>query len=549
MKIHKTTFCHSIFLLSLIFLNLITIAQQPIQEWVARYTGPSNDLYGPFLQVDKEGNSYIAGTHVVNDSINILCVKYNTNGIQQWAALYKFPGHGYFAPTGLALDTFGNAYVTSIYGQTPSNPNSLLVKFNGVNGSFIWANSHNGQYGTSQPLDIKIDNLNNIYVAGWSDTSHLVIKYNINGDSLWIRKSHVLPARDLAFACAIDDSSNVILTGVRRYCLTFPPPGGCFDTLLAAKYSPNGDLRWIRTFRYNNSGCSGRKITTDQNGSIYIGGQTGISGFGVYLALKYNLNGIQQWASIYDAPGTGNNGFEAIAVDRINNFLYVTGGAVTNGTQMATTIKYNISTGDSLWVRKDTGTYSRANSSAIRVDSNGNIYTTGGTYNLGLSPFDIISRKYTDQSSPLWLITYNGPFNGIDFGIDLELDNFRNIYVLATSESGPGIRDYIIIKYSQLSGIQTTGNEIPGQFKLNQNYPNPFNPVTTIRFSIPKSSFVQLRVFDVLGKLIELPVNESVRAAEYEMKINGAGYSSGVYFYQLIADGSIIDTKKFVVLK
>jgi len=43
------------------------LSQTPTEEWVARYPGPFNDLYGPFLAVDKQGNSYVAGTHVVNE--------------------------------------------------------------------------------------------------------------------------------------------------------------------------------------------------------------------------------------------------------------------------------------------------------------------------------------------------------------------------------------------------------------------------------------------------------------------------------------------------
>src|SRR6266542_5866413 len=166
--------------------SLLTIncfAQLVQQEWVARYTGPGNDLFGPFLALDKYGNSYVAGTHVINDSINILCVKYNTSGIQQWAALYKYPGEGYFAPSGLALDSSGNAYVISDFGPGFTSPlNGLIVKLNSLNGSPVWAKRYIGQYGWSAFRDIKIDRLNNIYVAGWSDTSHLVIRYNTNGD-------------------------------------------------------------------------------------------------------------------------------------------------------------------------------------------------------------------------------------------------------------------------------------------------------------------------------------------------------------------------------
>lgn len=102
-----------VFLLLFILSFFQSYAQQPTQEWVARIPGPYNDVYGPFLSVDKQGNSYVAGTHVVNDTINILCVKYNTAGVQQWSTLYKYPGYGYFVPTGLAIDTSGNAYVIS----------------------------------------------------------------------------------------------------------------------------------------------------------------------------------------------------------------------------------------------------------------------------------------------------------------------------------------------------------------------------------------------------------------------------------------------------
>jgi hypothetical protein len=535
-----------IFIISLSF----CYAQQPTLEWVARYQGPSNDLFGPFLQVDKTGNSYIAGTHVINDSINILCAKYNTNGVQVWSRLYKYPGEGYFAPTGMALDSSGNAYVISGIAQTSLTPrNSLIVKFNSINGSPVWAKRYFGQYTESGFFDIKIDNQNNIYVAGGSDTNHLVIRYNTDGDSVWVRKYHPPGLRrEVAHACTLDDSLNIIFTGFRRF---YNPPFGHYDSLLVAKYSSNGVLRWESVYAYNPlSENRGTKITSDQNGNLYIGSGSGIPGGDwVFLTLRYDRNGTQQWVKIYNAPGSGDNNLRGIAMDRINNALFVTGDAITNGVQMATTVKYNPASGDSIWVRKDTGTYSRANSSAVKVDSSGNIYITGGTYNLGLSPFDLITRKYSGVGASAWFVTYDGPFNGIDFGIDLGLDNFRNVYVLATSESGSGVRDYIVVKYSQLSGITPISSTIPSLFKLNQNYPNPFNPSTKIKFTVPKASFIELRIYDVLGRIKEVPVNEKLHPSEYELTVDGTNYASGVYFYQLNADNNLIDTKKFIVLK
>jgi len=524
----------------------IAEAQHPTEEWVARYTGPSNDLYGPFLQVDKSGNSYVAGTHVINDSINILCVKYSTSGVQQWATLYKYPGEAYFGPSGLAIDSSGNAYVISECGPNSLPPwSGLIVKFNSVTGAPVWAKKYVGQYGSSRFEVIKIDRLNNIYVAGTSDSSHLVIRYTTGGDSVWVRKYHPPACGEYSKALIIDDSLNIIFTGKRRH-FYFP---GSYDSLLVVKYSPGGVMRWESTYGYSIFVNEGTKITADQNGNLYIGGVTTVSSDGVYLTLKYDRNGVQQWAKIYDAPGSGDNTLRSIAIDRMNNALFVTGGAVTNGVQMATTIKYNILTGDSIWVKRDTGTFSRANNSTICVDSSGYCYTTGGTYNLGLSPFDIMNRKYSDLGNSIWSITYNGPFNGIDYGIDLALDNLRNIYVLGTSQSGFQLSDYVIIKYDQLTGINPVSNTIPLSFDLEQNYPNPFNPETVIKYDLPKDVKINIRIFDYLGREVAALVsNVFAKAGSYEINWNATEFASGVYIYRIEA-GEYFCTKKMVLLK
>ena len=105
------------------------------------------------------------------------------------------------------------------------------------------------------------------------------------------------------------------------------------------------------------------------------------------------------------------------------------------------------------------------------------------------------------------------------------------------------------IKYSQPIGIKKISNNIPIKFKLYQNYPNPFNPNSIIKFSLPKKSFVQLIVYDLLGKVKEVMVNKELQSGEYEVNFNGINYSSGIYFYQLTADDMIIDTKKLVIIK
>jgi hypothetical protein len=94
---------------------------------------------------------------------------------------------------------------------------------------------------------------------------------------------------------------------------------------------------------------------------------------------------------------------------------------------------------------------------------------------------------------------------------------------------------------------------IADAYELMQNYPNPFNPSTTLSFVIGHSSFVSLKVYDILGNEIATLVNEEKPAGRYEIEFNVAQVSrpeiaSGVYFYRLSA-GNYIETKKMVLIR
>ena len=85
-------------------------------------------------------------------------------------------------------------------------------------------------------------------------------------------------------------------------------------------------------------------------------------------------------------------------------------------------------------------------------------------------------------------------------------------------------------------------------FSLYQNYPNPFNPSTKIKFVIPKSSFVNLKVYDVLGREVATLVNEEKSVGEYEVEFDGSELSSGIYFYVLNTEGKRL-SKKMCLIK
>jgi len=90
----------------------------------------------------------------------------------------------------------------------------------------------------------------------------------------------------------------------------------------------------------------------------------------------------------------------------------------------------------------------------------------------------------------------------------------------------------------------------PQEFELQQNYPNPFNPSTTIRYTVPAGNrqAVSVQVFDLLGRLVTTLVDEKKEAGFHEVRFDGTGLASGVYFYRLLAAG-FVETKRLLLLR
>jgi hypothetical protein len=91
-------------------------------------------------------------------------------------------------------------------------------------------------------------------------------------------------------------------------------------------------------------------------------------------------------------------------------------------------------------------------------------------------------------------------------------------------------------------------NSVPKNFELHQNYPNPFNPTTMIKYNLPKSSHVALKIYNLVGQEIATLVNELQSAGEYEITWQPKGLPSGLYFYKIQA-GDFSETKKIILQK
>jgi len=91
-------------------------------------------------------------------------------------------------------------------------------------------------------------------------------------------------------------------------------------------------------------------------------------------------------------------------------------------------------------------------------------------------------------------------------------------------------------------------NPAPADYTLQQNYPNPFNPVTTISYSLPVKSEVELVIYNALGEEVMKLANEEKEAGRYSVEFNATSLPSGIYFYRLQA-GEFVETKKMVLMK
>jgi phosphatidylserine/phosphatidylglycerophosphate/cardiolipin synthase-like enzyme len=154
---------------------------------------------------------------------------------------------------------------------------------------------------------------------------------------------------------------------------------------------------------------------------------------------------------------------------------------------------------------------------------------------------------FNDESDPL-VIT--GSHN---WSTAAEQDNDENTLII---HSGVIARQYVqefAKRYKEsggtgvIVGVEEIHTAVPTHFTLTQNFPNPFNPTTNIQFQIPISELVSIKVYDVLGREVAILINEVKPAGVYQITWNASALPSGVYFYRLQCQNTILARKMLIV--
>ena len=133
-------------------------------------------------------------------------------------------------------------------------------------------------------------------------------------------------------------------------------------------------------------------------------------------------------------------------------------------------------------------------------------------------------------------------------GEELSGDWILRIFDKGTGNTGTLLNWSLEIISVPSVAVNRISSIIPEKYILHQNYPNPFNPTTKIKFELPKSSYIKLIVYDLLGREVAKLVNEKLTTGSYETEWDALRFASGIYFYKLVAN-DFSETKKMLLIK
>jgi hypothetical protein len=420
-----------------------------------------------------------------------------------WVRKYSSPGYSQDGVSGIAVDTWGNVYVTGgTYSGSINNTALCTIKYLS-DGTVAWIKTDDGD--TAYATAIALDGSGNIYVTGKilssSGTYLLTIKYYPNGTYAWAR---VYPDAEPSHnpVLGVDSSGNAYIGA------TIQKEETGWD-YLAIKYYPNGDTAWVRWFD-NGYLDELTDIAIDKAGNVYVAGSSGVSGYQNYCTIKYNANGSQAWINYYNGSANMNDNASGIALDDSGN-AYVTGMARETSVPWPTddfvTIKY-YPDGNTAWIKKYNGFFNMGDwgrnisvdhsgnfiyavgtvdnaISIIRyysdgeiawihsdwpvqsgyidyvvVDKQGNAYVAGTTRDANYKDV-LLTMKYDSTGNMAWARIYNSPEAISNNLSGLAIDDSENVYATGSLYINPPLNyDYVTIKYSTFPSGDVNGDGV-----------------------------------------------------------------------------------------
>ena len=518
-------------------------------QWIRKFNTGGTVSESRLITTDLSGNIYVCiYTNKFGTGLDIITIKYNTNGDSLWTRRYNDTANLDNTPKAIAVDGLNNVIIAGNTATPSSGFDGLLLKY-APNGDLVWKITYNDSANFDDEFNaLAVDNLNNIYVTGDTKESSfygmqgLTIKYNAQGNKLWESKYGYVPYVN-------EYGQSICLDPVNQYCgvlIQSDGEGTAFSGLIIIKYGcAMGDSMWTLTqsagYAFMNPKIG--KIIMDNQGFIYAASSTGTPiQARDYLLMKIKPSGDTSWMRTYGEVAGQGDEIHDIKLDNAKN-VYISGESNHGSNSNWATIKYD-SAGNRKWV----SIYNRSGYGDVPcglfLDKAGNVLVGG--YGSS-SYYDYILNKYNSNTGALInSYIYTNNYHDLCYGI--AKDTSDNVYLTGTFSTTNTIIDLATMKLSPTTGISEISTEIPSDLFLGQNYPNPFNPTTKIEFKVESSKFIKLTVYDISGKEVAVLVNGKMSPGTYEVTFDGSNLSSGVYFYKLNAE-KFSDTKKLILLK
>lgn len=519
------------------------IAGQYQLEWEHIFSRTENSMdMCEKIGADDFGNYYVSGTSFAPGiGGGTIVIKYNDSGDTVWTKIYP----GSLSGINLIVNGNGDFYISKYNGNT--------FKCNS-NGDILWSSNYQASL-----VSMAVDAASNTYVISEGGFAGLkTIKYDSNGNELWVRNY------DNAWGVKviIDNEGNVLVGG---------NAGASNEDFLALKYNPQGDLLWSQTYRRSNIAGSLTAIAIDNLNNVILGGYAPESVTNFYhdfTVVKFNSQGQFQWARFYNGPNNRHDILVDVAPDNEGN-IFVGGNSFDQSSASTAVILKYSPVGDSLGgflfngepeialglsdgSSHDTTTkvvkLKTINDGSVRVLIRGFI-----DFHWFYESADLVDHVLLS----LMGLVPAGVFTGRDALIKdtqlLDKSSGRSVnpdIVITGDVVNPSLNrfDIITAKFSNKTVNVEDKINNPNDFLLYQNYPNPFNPSTTLSFDIGHSSFVTLKVFDLLGREVTILVDEYKPAGSYKIEFDASIISSGVYTYMLQA-GEYMAVKKLLLIK
>lgn len=353
-------------------------------------------------------------------------------------------------------------------------------------------------------------------------------------------------------------------------------------------YTTNGGESWVTSFSINNppQRCFGADLGITNNGVLYAcwAGLESVSPFAEkYVGLAFSTDGGNNWTvdeNIFATQGIRGTlpQKQNIRVDGLPRMDIDKSGGSRNGWIYIISTQKNLSPAgsdpDIIFNRSTDGGHTW--SPAVRVNqdvlNNGKVQYFPAIYVDKSGGINIIFYDDRNTSSDSAGVFLARSVDGGDTWIEFEISdhNFKpapigglgqgyqgdNIGITSSNntlwpvwmDNSSGIYQIWTVPIDLFALDVDENRNLTDKFELLQNYPNPFNPVTNIQYSLKNRQFVSLKVYDMLGKVIDVLVNEEKPSGIYEIKFQSDNLAAGIYFYQL-KSGEFSSTKKMVILK